>query len=315
MSNTGNDERVGSRSTRGGAQRGLGTLLAALVVGSLGCGTQQADSEAEPANGQQRSGMRVANRLLPDSLSPNRLQPDGLAPYGLSEADMTSTHFRDWFEADPAEHALLMEHVVSCAVPDGQTRSYTSPVSGERYSWGGQLGLAPGWTSGSPMNLEEQQLVSACLGARVNKFGEHVIISLRALDANGTPLPTPADEVATFTQPEGCFFGNVFASEPMRVGNDGLAPGSNQSTLRVCALPPQQGETSQCEPLVYVGSCTSFCTKDPTGTFYEECVYEGQRYRPMTTWLTPGDIATCGDGLCDASEVAGMPGYCAADCS
>ncbi|HZH16689.1 MAG TPA: hypothetical protein VE057_20210 [Archangium sp.] len=38
--------------------------------------------------------------------------------------------------------------------------------------------MAPAWSNGSPVALEEQQVVSACLGALVNKYGRSVLISI-----------------------------------------------------------------------------------------------------------------------------------------
>jgi hypothetical protein len=66
-----------------------------------------------------------------------------------------------------------------------------------------------------------------------------------------------------------------------------------------------------------VGSCSTYCTKDSTNTFYTSCTYNGTTYRPITTRMKSSDIYTCGDGVCQATEHCGTgttPSSCAADC-
>src|SRR5262249_62198239 len=84
----------------------------------------------------------------------------------------------------------------------------------ERFTFQGQMGLAPRWLS-EAMTSREERWVSACLLARVNYFGKRVIISMRA-----TLLPVPAleasdDEQQTFSIFEGGFFGNLFLPNPV----------------------------------------------------------------------------------------------------
>jgi len=59
---------------------------------------------------------------------------------------------------------------------------------GISYTWAGLLGLAPHWAAGEPIPENEQQLVSACLGAHANRYGAHVPISLLGQTADNTPL-------------------------------------------------------------------------------------------------------------------------------
>ena len=162
--------------------------------------------------------------------------------------------------------------------------------------------------------MTEQQLISACLAAHVNKFGKRVPISVLGRTAKGQPIPTPPSELQEFSQREGCFFGNLFTSEGVFSGHDDIQLRSWESSVRACAL--GKGD-SGCAPLPQVGRCESYCTKDATGTSYTQCTYNGVTYAPLTTRIHPQDIYFCGDGVCQFTESGGL-GYttqrCTADC-
>jgi hypothetical protein len=67
----------------------------------------------------------------------------------------------------------------------------------------------------------------------------------------------------------------------------------------------------------YVGSCSQYCTRDATNTYYTSCTYGGVTYRPITTRMKAADLYSCGDGVCQATESCGTgttPNSCAADC-
>jgi hypothetical protein len=57
--------------------------------------------------------------------------------------------------------------------------------------------------------------------------------------------------------------------------------------------------------MYFVGPCSTYCTLDPTATFFESCTWNGKSYRPLTTRLRPAEIYTCGDGVCQVSERCG----------
>jgi len=128
--------------------------------------------------------------------------------------------------------------------------------------------------------------------------------------AQGQPIPYTSTELADYSLREGCFFGNLFNGEGLFVGNDQALLGPSQSSLRACAL---EG-SNQCAPLVHIGSCQASCQLDPTGTYYTQCTRNGKTYRPMTTRLRVQEVVTCGDGICEPSEVCGS-GTTADDCA
>jgi hypothetical protein len=287
----------------------LGVMLLVLAAG---CGPvdEPANPSAEPVRTEVQQ-LQEDNGLAFNGLAFNGLAFNGLAFNGLAFNGLSSGNFSSWFQAHPAESHQFMKYLVHCAVPAGQTRTYSNGAS--THVWSGGLGLAPAWSNGSPATLAEQQAVSACLGALVNKYGRTVQISVLGSTAHGQPIPTTASELASFTIREGCFFGNLFNGEGLFVGNDqGLLPPA-QSSLRACAL----SGSNACAPLTHVGTCHGRCRHDSTGSYFAQCTFKGVTYHALTTRLRPEDIYTCGDGICQPSESCGTgnrPDSCRRDC-
>ncbi len=237
----------------------------------------------------------------------NGLSLNGLSLNGLSLNGLSTGQFGDWFQQEPTLHALVMKYVVLCAVPGGQSRSYTS-VTGQTWTWHGSLGLAPGWSQGAQPTLAEQRVVSACLAAHANKFGAEISISVQGLSATGVPIPLGNGELETFAEREGCFFGNLFnPNEGLYAGNDGRPLNRKESTARACALHMKwPSSTLECQPITRVEpNCSDICTLDASGTFYASCTYNGIVYPAITTRMLRSDIYTCGDGVCQVSERCG----------
>ncbi len=314
----------------------LATVL--LLVGSAACAPAEAPEvaparavparEEAPApegrvtqsgiitNGIITNGI-ITNGIITNGIITNGIITNGIITNGLSNLALASADFVEWFNTSTAEHATLMSYLVRCALPEGQTRTYTHPSTGQGYSWAGGLGLAVGWASGNPATALEQQVVTACLLAHVNKFGIHVNVSMLGQDAQGTPVPVAAHELTTFSEPEGCFFGNGFTGNPtLYAGSDHAPLSAAQSSVRACGM-DRAGGGVDCAPLVHVGACSQYCTKDATGTYYTSCTYNGVTYQPLTTRIRPAELYTCGDGVCQVSERCGTgTAYdsCAADC-
>jgi hypothetical protein len=290
---------------------GVAWLLALWII--PGCGPVD-DSSTASTSGQREQAQESDNGLSFNGLSFNGLSFNGLSFNGLSFNGLSTGDFNNWFRSDPAAADVVMRYVVRCAVPAGQTRSYTPPSSSTTYTWQGGLGLAPGWASGSSATLAEQQVVSACLAAHANRLGAAVPISVQGRDAAGNAIPFTPAELAEYSRREACFFGNLFNGDGIFVaaGQDPLAPG--ESTSRACGglLPGDTGASVPCAPMVYAGSCAERCTPSADGTSYTRCTWNGVTYtRPINTRLRPRDIAVCGDGACQVSETCGT---CGSDC-
>ncbi|WP_375772134.1 pentapeptide repeat-containing protein [Archangium gephyra] len=223
---------------------------------------------------------------------------------GLGTNALNTEGFRAWFNQDVTRHEMLMRYMVQCAVPAGEHRTFTNPETHTTYTWTGVLGLAPDWAGGQPVTTAELRIVSACLAAHVNPYGQHVSISVLGLDATGQPTPYTSEELETHGRREACFFGNLFQNEPVLfVGNDGLSLSSAESTSRACALGTS---LPNCAPLVHVGRCEDVCTLDASGTFYTSCTWNGVTYPPITTRVRQADLHSCGDGVCQVTESCGL---------
>ncbi|MDY7227190.1 hypothetical protein [Hyalangium rubrum] len=292
-------------------------LLLWGVALATSCGPVGEPSEPRQHT-RQAQGLEGLNGLSANGLSANGLSANGLSANGLSANGLSTSEFASWFQADEALADSVMRYVVRCALAEGTSLSYTVPETGERYTWEGLLGLAPGWASGTRASTSEQQVVSACLAAHVNKYGMTVPISVLGLGATGAPVPYTSAELRAYSQREACFFGNLFTSEGLYLGSDRGKLNARESTARACSLSSNSGGGhTDCPPLVHVGSCAAYCTLDASKTYYTACTYNGVTYRPLTTRLREEDVYLCGDGACQVSESCGTSNQydnCGLDC-
>ena len=300
-------------------------LPALLLAAAVGCGPAgQLDAPGAPlgthsdalvsSNGLSTNGLST-NGLSTNGLSTNGLSTNGLSTNGLSTNGLSTNGFNTWFSADPAKAEEVMRYIVRCALSEGQSLSYTHV--GTTHTWEGTLGLAPGWSSGAEATLAEQQLVSSCLAAHVNKYGVHLNISVLGRDALGTAIPTTAEEMETYAQPEAVFFGNLFNDEGLFAANDAPYLAYDESTVRACGLSSWSGDPDCAAVISHVGSARTYCQLDASRTYYSRCTYNGVTYRPLTTRIRVQDIYKCGDGTCQLSESCGTgtsADSCAADC-
>jgi hypothetical protein len=300
---------------------GLATALLATAVPCLtsACGPVE-DVPLPPAPGRQAQARESDNGLSFNGLSFNGLSFNGLSFNGLSFNGLSTSAFNTWFQSNPALADAVMHYVVRCAVPSGEPRTYTAPSTGRQYTWTGGLGLAPSWASGATASELEQQVVSACLAAHANRLGQSVSISVLGRDAAGTPLASTAEELASYSRRESCFFGNLFTGQGLFVGAEREPLRPEESTSRACGTLLSGGSeaTVPCAPMVYVGACASHCQLDATGNFFTSCTREGVTWqRPLTTRLRGVDVHRCGDGICQPSERCGTASRyddCGLDC-
>jgi len=285
---------------------------------AAGCALEFTDSSQEARLSRVASPMVTANSLTPNGLSANGLSANGLSANGLSANGLSATSFSSWFNSNPESLSeMVMRYLIRCAVPSGESRTWTNPSTGVSYTWAGELGLTPGWAGGLPATETEEQIITACLAAHVNKYGVSMQISLLGRDAQGNALPVTAAESTTYKQQEASFYGNLFRNEGVFVCKDPhLKLDSSQSTLRACSI---EGQTSTCAPMVITGTCggSMSCIPDSTKQFYASCSYNGKAYNTLSTRIRPEDIYTCGDGVCQLTESCGTgstPDSCKADC-
>ncbi len=202
----------------------LGLLLAAQMM-AVGCGPAREFQEPSSPTSQTQ-GIRILNGISANGISANGISANGISANGISANGLTpegvnTADFTAWFQTDPERNDTLMRYMVRCGARPGQHLTYTDPTTATSYTWEGLLGLTPEWTSGMAVTEAEQQVMTACLAAHVNKYGLHVSLSVLGQDAQEQELAFSQEELATYSRPEGCFFGNLFTGEGFFVGTDG----------------------------------------------------------------------------------------------
>jgi hypothetical protein len=303
-------EEVLHRRGTASVQPRLTLALALLITGAVACGP--IETAAEPSSlAAQGQALETGNGLAPNGLSANGLSANGLSANGLSANGLSANGlsangFVSWFAQNPAQSDMVMRYIVRCAVPAGESRTYTDPQTQLSYTWHGSLGLAPGWASGQEATVEEQQLVSACLAAHANKFGVSVSISVLGQDAEGQFIPFTDDELHRYSRKEACFFGNLFTGEGIFFGTDSPRLHDDESSPRACVLSSVDPELrNDCAPLTYAGKCKDLCERVHGEKFYLECSLNGVTYKPLTTRVAKRDVYECGDGVCQFTESCG----------
>jgi hypothetical protein len=257
-------------------------------------------TEGVSENGMSQNGMSQ-NGMSQNGMSQNGLSYNGLDVNGLATKGLGSSQFDSWFNRDPSVASVVMTYAVRCAYPSGSWLSWTNSATGIGYTWSGNLGLAPVWASGKAIPAAEQQLVSACLAAHVNKFGVHLALSIRGLKSDGrTTIAMGATEARDFPYDEACFFGNLFAGQGVYLGADQSSMNPNVTTPRGCAV--EAGVPGECSPIVHAGMCKDFCTRDTKTGLLKSCTANGVTFKPLTTFLQDADVYKCGDGVCQFTE-------------
>jgi hypothetical protein len=280
-----------------------------------GCGPEVAGELASGADQQALSG---DNGFSPNGLSQNGLSENGLSQNGLSQNGLSQNGFSTWFNVDASMGDMVMRYLVKCAVASGQSRTWRNPATGVSYTWPGELGLAPSWAGGTPATVVEQQVITACLAAHVNKYGRSVPISVNGRTATNQNIPHSSTELTDYPQEEGAFFGNLFNGEGVFVCQKHATFTAAQSSVRACAFDTSvKGPSTQCANMVNTGNCADFCIWKGNMTAWQACNWNGLNYQPITTRIRAQDLYTCGDGICQVSERCGTgttAGSCMADC-
>ncbi len=312
--------------------RALGLLISAILLASVGCGPAQdigsedvaqqlgalSHFEGEDDAGRISTNGMSVNGMSVNGMSVNGMSVNGMSVNGLTPEALRSEQFAAWFQSDPEANDMMMQYVVRCGLEKKKSLRYVDAVTGQKYVWEGLLGLTPGWAKGKPASETEEQLLTACLAAHANKYGVHIGISVLGADAKGRKIHYSREELATYSRPEACFFGNLYAKEGIYVGSDRAFLDSTESTARACGLTSaMEDASSECPPFIHIGSCSDVCELDKSGLYYTRCTLNGKEYKPITTRLKPEDVYQCGDGVCQFTERCGSGttwDSCQADC-
>jgi hypothetical protein len=301
------------------------TLPIALAVVSCsllaGCGDEIAglSSDAgDPRLGSAIEMLAAGNGMSQNGMSQNGMSQNGMSQNGMSQNGFGTTAFRSWFNTNPQLGDMVMKYLAICAAPAGTSYGWTNPSTGITYTWAGSMGLAPGFAAGAAPTTAEQQVLTACLAAHVNKYGVQVPIAIEGRTATGVQIPIGVGELTTYSVREACFFGNVFSGQGVFVASDHSNWSSAYTTARACGFYSSTATVdTDCPPIARTDTCKKLCTSDASGTFYESCTWNGKTYKPLTTRLRPQEIYRCGDGVCQFTESCGSGGSwdnCKADC-
>ncbi|MDI1481446.1 hypothetical protein QHF84_32805 [Polyangium sp. y55x31] len=167
---------------------------------------------------------------------------------------------------------LFLKYAVGCALGPEQSLSFAwTDVDGRiRYeSYRGLAGLAPSWQD-APLDAVGQQWVSACLGARTNRYGRRVMISMHGSE----DVLAEADdaELNEYPYEEGAFWGNVFLPEPyLRTCYNPANVDLARSTGRDCAAGLAGGGDEDCGIMEIMGPCGSQCEPLGDGLYHPGC--------------------------------------------
>ena len=195
----------------------------ALTIGLGGCALEDeqmvelgSDTQAStstnglPHNGLPHNGL-PHNGLPHNGLPHNGLPHNGLPHNGLGSAQIDA----DWdiWLNDVTTGSLnhtLMTYLVRCALDKNDSASYTD-AAGTTYIWDGELGLAPGWSTGG-LTTDEEGWITSCLMSLVNSANMSIVISQRGPVDSMFNVKVP--EVRDWTEQEGAFFGTMFGTTP-----------------------------------------------------------------------------------------------------
>ncbi len=215
----------------------MGNITLLLAVALAGCMVEDLQTD-EPETSTVEEAVTTSNRLASNRLASNRLASNRLASNSLGAAALTSSTL-----IESADGREVFSYIVKCALPAGKSVAVRDSL-GTRYTFAGEIGLAPTWQTTTP-TVSERRWVTACLLARTNYYGVAVQLSMRGAH---TALATASTELRTYTVPEGAFYGDLFDPN----GQTWFACGTNRwtSTLaadaqRTCTI-SEDGVTTMC---------------------------------------------------------------------
>ncbi|WP_434041110.1 MULTISPECIES: hypothetical protein [Sorangium] len=277
---------------------------------TVACIGAEIDEESEELVGEDQSAIISENGNLPNALAPNALAPNALAPNALAPNALAPNALAPNVLAaiknsgpDGVQSREFMRYLVSCALRSDQTFSFSWTDSAgvvHPEVFRGELGMAHWWATGGIANdTYVQRQITACIAARTNWYGTHVMISLRNAESS---MSSSSSERATYTVREGAFWGNLFTSTPyVRACYSPTGVARARQLQRDCAaghlsVDPATGATTvqQCGPMTIVGSCDAVCNRvDTNAGFYAGCL-ENPATSPwirtdlvVTSFLTP----------------------------
>ncbi|WP_438013557.1 hypothetical protein WMF18_21730 [Sorangium sp. So ce315] len=191
------------------ATLGAGTGAATSVLDDLGSASDVLVPYMEAVQGVYTNGLSaeaLTRNALITNLRANRVMvmlPLATETYA-DDSEHNVLHYR--LRHEPTRE--VMSYLVSCALEQGQSVSYTDTRTGDTYEFPGEIGICPHW---NVQGVHEgfggakcRQLITACLLAHVNPTGRSITISLRGQafpeHRPGLLSPGPSVRVGTATE-------------------------------------------------------------------------------------------------------------------
>ena len=242
-----------------------GCALGVLFLLSGCAGTEEGDGalgwagDAVESTNTLTANTLTANTLTANTLTANTLTANTLTANGLSPVVVTALQ-----DVTPvgAANRTVFHYLATCALTPAQSVTYTWSDGTNTYTVTevGQVGVAPQWATQS-LDVNGQQLVSACVAARINYFGVTVPISERGFVESMLETTTQT-ELAQYPYVEGAFWGNLFAPTPTLASCYNPANvAHSRADQRDCATGylDANGQLQSCGPIVLTGSCDAQC--------------------------------------------------------
>ncbi|KYF68493.1 hypothetical protein [Sorangium cellulosum] len=212
-----------------------GASLGGPPRSTLGAGTGTATSvmdDMDLTGGSLVPYMDAVQAVYTNGLSAEALTRNALITNLRANRAMVMLPLATETYADDSEHEELLEHawrldpellryrlrhketrevmgyLVSCALEQGQSVSYTDTRTGKTYEFPGEIGICPHWNEQGvhegPAGAKCRQLITACLLALVNPTGRRITVSLRGQafpnHRPGLLSPGPSVRVGTTTE-------------------------------------------------------------------------------------------------------------------
>lgn len=281
----------------------MGTGVMTLLMALASCGPGTRTSPPAPPN--PPTPPAPPNPIAQDSVTHNAMTFNAMTfnalmlhanekvkDYSLQQVVAPGSPFEPDLANDPYSREFF-EYLVSCALPEGDAITWQS------LTWPGELGLCPAWKDSAP-DLACQELVSSCLLARINAYGETVQISLRGLYTDDSPLPMGSTEANQFGWAEGGFFGNIFCPEcrdermSMKIENGELVyrlvrPGQGFAPVEVrCETGPQGLATGAARAPSAASAAAARRVRDACHRrFLASAQWQGVMYKSMFACWSP----------------------------
>jgi hypothetical protein len=277
----------------------IGVFCILSFAGCLAADGQDWATDTVQANALTYNALTY-NALTYNALTYNALTYNALTYNRLDEHVLVLNADRAGDLPDTDSGRQLLQYIARCALAEGDFLRVES--AGRVWHFPGLLGVAASWEHAS-LDMDEQEILTACLLAHVNAFGVSVPISVRS------PLLAAAgeDESAVFYYGDGAFYGNLSAPSPQRyacqiraneyfdeVTQTMESAASPFASQRICA---GENTAARCG-MVFTGYCDEVCDvveRDGNQWRFGDCLgADGRRYtHAFTVWLEGERAESC----------------------